>query len=93
MFERQKREWCAARFSETGPVYHLTAEGKRAPIRRVDIHDRLPEDLAHDEGSRFTPAFVLFHDGQEVGRIRGCPGEDFFRGLLGQLMQRLPLQS
>lgn len=93
MFEQQNCEWCAAWFSEIGPIYPLTAEGKRAPIRRVDIHDPMPDDLAHIEGSRFTPTFVLVHDGQEVGRIRGYPGEDFFWGLLDQLMQRLPPQG
>ncbi len=54
MFEQQNCEWCAAWFSEIGPIYPLTAEGKRAPIRRVDIHDPMPDDLAHIEGSRFT---------------------------------------
>lgn len=93
MFEQPNCEWCEAWFSEIGPIYPLTAEGKRAPIRRVDIHDPMPDDLVHIEGSRFTPTFVLVHDGQEVGRIRGYPGEDFFWGLLDLLMQKLPPQG
>jgi hypothetical protein len=32
---------------------------------------------------------VLVHDGREVGRIRGYPGEDHFWGLLGELFARL----
>lgn len=93
MFEQANCEWCEAWSSEIGPIYPLTTEGKRAPIRRVDIHDPMPDDLDHVEGSRFTPTFVLVHDGQEVGRIRGYPGEDFFWGLLDQLIQRLPPQG
>lgn len=93
MFEQDNCYWCEVWFEEIGPIYPKTSEGARAPIRRVDIHDPMPDDLAHIEGSRFTPTFVLIHDGQEVGRIRGYPGEDFFWGLLDQMMQKLPPQS
>ncbi len=34
----------------------------------------------------FTPTFVLFDDGREIGRIEGYPGEDFFWGLLQNLV-------
>lgn len=93
MFEQENCEWCEAWSREIGPIYPLTTEGRRAPIRRVDIHDPIPDDLADVEGSRFTPTFVLVHDGQEVGRIRGYPGEDFFWGLLDRMMQKLPPQG
>lgn len=93
MFEQENCEWCEVWFEEIGPIYPKTTEGRRAPIRRVDIHDPMPDDLAHIEGSRFTPTFVLIHNGQEVGRIRGYPGEDFFWGLLDQMMQKLPPQG
>ena len=33
-----------------------------------------------------TPTFVLMEDGAEAGRIEGYPGEDFFWGLLGQMI-------
>jgi hypothetical protein len=29
-------------------------------------------------------------EGREIGRIRGYPGEDFFWGLLGDLIGRIP---
>lgn len=93
MFEQENCEWCEVWFEEIGPIYPKTTEGKRAPIRRVDIHDPMPDDLEHIDSSRFTPTFVLIHDGQEVGRIRGYPGEDFFWGLLDQMMRKLPPQG
>jgi hypothetical protein len=34
----------------------------------------------------FTPTFVLMVDGVEASRIEGYPGEDFFWGLLGQML-------
>jgi len=93
MFEQDGCHWCAVWFEEIGPIYPKTSEGRRAPLRRVDIHAPMPEDLAGIEESRFTPTFVLMHDGREIGRIRGYPGEDFFWGLLGQLVEKLPPQS
>jgi len=35
----------------------------------------------------FTPTFVLMQDGVEIGRIEGYPGEDFFWGLLNQMIE------
>ena len=37
--------------------------------------------------------FVLMHNGAEIGRILGYPGEDHFWGLLQQLLQRLPVEG
>jgi len=90
MFEQENCEWCEVWTEEIGPIYPKTTEGKRAPIRRVDIHYPMPQDLSHIESSRFTPTFVLMHKGEEIGRIRGYPGEDFFWGLLDQMMRKLP---
>ncbi|MDH3663328.1 MAG: transcriptional regulator [Alphaproteobacteria bacterium] len=91
MFESASCEWCAVWNEEIGPIYPKTVEGKRAPLRRVDLHDPRPVDLRDIEGVRFTPTFVLLDDrGQEVGRINGYPGEDFFWGLLSQLIGKLP---
>ncbi len=89
MFEQQACEWCAMWNEEIGPAYPKTEEGRRAPLRRVDIHAPMPDDLADIHPGRFTPTFVLVDDGEEIGRIRGYPGEDFFWGLLGQLLEKL----
>jgi hypothetical protein len=91
MFESELCEWCAVWNEEIGPIYPKTSEGKRAPLRRVDIDEPRPIDLRNIEGVRFTPTFVLIDDrGVEVGRINGYPGEDFFWGLLADLIAKLP---
>lgn len=91
MFESSDCPWCDAWHAEIGPIYPKTSEGKAAPLRTVDIHGQRPDDLDHVEGVRYTPTFVLIDDdGREVGRINGYPGEDFFWGMLGELIEKLP---
>jgi len=90
MVEQRGCEWCEVWDEEIGQTYHQTAEGKISPLRRVNIHDDLPKDLNFIRGLVYTPTFVLVHDGREVGRILGYPGEDFFWGLLEQLVEKLP---
>jgi thioredoxin-related protein len=34
----------------------------------------------------FTPTFILMDDGQELGRIEGYPGENFFWAVLEKLL-------
>jgi len=90
MFEQDYCEYCERWNEEVGVVYHKTSEGKRAPLRRLDIHENLPGDISHVTTGAFTPTFVLMEEGKEIGRIRGYPGEDFFWGLLGQMLKKLP---
>jgi hypothetical protein len=89
MFEKAGCPWCAAFDREIAPIYPKTDEGKRAPLRRVDLAGPLPADLAFVEVERLTPVFVLVDKGREIGRIRGYPGEDNFWGLLGVLVGKL----
>lgn len=88
MFERPFCEWCEAWNEEVGDAYAKTEEGRFAPLRRVQLNDPRPADLGHIQWPRFTPTFVMMVDGREVGRIRGYPGEDFFWGLIGDLIQK-----
>ena len=89
MFEDAACPWCARFDHEIAPTYPKTAEGRRAPLRRVDILGKLPPDLAFIAVERLTPLFVLVEGSREVGRIRGYPGEDHFWGLLGILLKKL----
>lgn len=89
MFEAGGCAWCRTWNAVIGPVYPRTEEGRIAPLRRVDKDGPRPDDLRQIEGIAFTPTFVLIEDGREVGRITGYPGEDFFWGLLGQIVARL----
>lgn len=82
--------WCARFNSEIGPAWPNTDEGKRAPLRRVDITASWPADLDFVNRERMTPTFVLIDEGVEIGRIRGYPGDEFFWFLAGELLARLP---
>lgn len=85
MAEKSGCVWCAAWNRDVAPEYPVTAEGRAAPLRRVDIH-ALPDDLAFAMALRYTPTFVLMRDGRELDRLEGYPGEDFFWGLLQQML-------
>lgn len=80
--------WCARWNAEIGPIYEKTTEGKAAPLRRVDLTDPIPQDIALVRPVNFTPTFILLIDGVEVERLEGYPGEDFFWGLLDQMLTR-----
>ncbi len=82
--------WCARFNSEIGPAWPHTDEGRRAPLRRVDITASWPADLDFVARERMTPTFVLIDEGVEIGRIRGYPGDEFFWFLAGELLARLP---
>lgn len=89
MFEQEGCPWCERWDEEIGEIYHKTDEGKRAPLRRVDIHQEMPQDLAGIASESFTPSFVLVDNGEEIGRIRGYPGADFFWWMLAEIMEKL----
>ena len=80
--------WCAAWNREIGPIYDKTGEGSAAPLRRVDITNSIPDDISLSRVINFTPTFVLMIDGTEVSRLEGYPGEDFFWGLLGMMLNK-----
>ncbi len=79
--------WCARWDSEISQIYPKTPEGYAAPLRRVDIHAALPDGISLTKPLYYTPTFVLLDNGNEVGRIEGYPGEDFFWGMLGVLLR------
>ncbi|MDC1297683.1 thioredoxin family protein [Octadecabacter sp.] len=86
--------WCAAWNREIDPVYDRTGEGAAAALRRIDITDPIPDDITLSRVINFTPTFVLLIDGTEVSRLEGYPGEDFFWGLLGTMLneQGIPFE-
>jgi len=89
MVEQPGCAWCARWNDEIGVAYPKTAEGKTAPLRRVDITDGWPDDLAGIQRERLTPTFILVDDGKEVARLRGYPGEHFFWPLLNEMLGKL----
>ncbi|MCB0059030.1 MAG: thioredoxin [Rhodobiaceae bacterium] len=89
MFEKDGCGWCEEWHRTIAPIYPKTAEGRIAPLRRVDMNSPRPDDLAGISVGPYTPTFVLVDNGKEVGRITGYPGEDFFWGLLAQIVGKL----
>lgn len=90
MLERPGCAWCARWNADIAPVYPLTDEGRRVPLRRVDVTQPWPADLRRIAADPYTPTFIVVEDGLEVARLRGYPGEDFFWPLLGEMLARLP---
>jgi hypothetical protein len=89
MFESESCEWCEEWHEKIGPIYPKTAAGKYAPLRRIDIADKLPHDLVKLRAASYTPTFVILDNGKEVSRIIGYPGEDFFWGLLEEALKKI----
>lgn len=87
MVEQPGCIYCARWDAEVGDAYHLTTEGKVAPLVRIQLRDPLPEGVTFQRKATFTPTFVLVRDGQELERIEGYPGEGFFYGLLGVMLK------
>jgi hypothetical protein len=90
MVERPGCSWCAAFDREIAPVYVKTPEGRRAPLRRIQLDEPLPQDLSFLTIERWTPLFILVDRESEVGRIRGYPGPEGFWTQFAMLVDRLP---
>jgi len=93
MLERPGCGWCLRWNSEIAPIYPLTAEGRLAPLRRVDVTAPWPTDLAGIAVDRYTPTFVIVENGVEIARLRGYPGDNFFWPLLAEMLAKLPVAS
>jgi len=89
MFEQPGCAWCKRFNEEIAPAWSKTEQGKRAPLRRVNIHDAVPADLAEIPVERFTPTFVLVDNGREIARLRGYPGDQFFWALVDEMLTKL----
>jgi len=93
MFEAEGCPYCDLWNEQIGPIYPKTEEAAIAPLLQMDIDDPLPEGVTIDGDLIYTPTFVLVNDGQEVARLLGYPGEDFFWGLLDRMIDKLPEQN
>lgn len=87
-FERPGCIYCVRWDREVGAVYPLTEEGRKAPLRRVNLAQGQPP-LKLDAPVIYSPTFVLMKDGREVGRITGYMGDAMFWGVFSKMMERL----
>ena len=70
--------WCEAFEEEVGEGYGRTPEARYLPLRRIDIDDAIPQDIAIKSPASFTPTFIIIQDNQEIARIEGYPGAELF---------------
>ena len=70
-------------------------KGRFAPLVRANLREGPPEGVTYARRVVFTPTFILVEDGEELARIEGYPGEDFFWGLLTMMFERadIPLDN
>ncbi|MDP3410512.1 hypothetical protein [Bosea sp. (in: a-proteobacteria)] len=90
MFTRDGCPWCARFEREVAPAYHMTEEGRRAPLRRVELRAGGSNLAGLAAPVIAAPTFVLFDEGRETGRITGYLGDDAFWGLLGKMLADMP---
>lgn len=91
MFDDPGCDWCRKWDKEVGAIYANTEIGRSLPLRRVVILKPRPADLEAIENIRFTPTFILFDRGREVGRITGYISEEFFWGYLEDMAAQMNL--
>lgn len=87
MVERDGCAYCIAWKQQIGPAYPNTDLGQFAPLRLHNQRDGAPEGVTLARPVVFTPTFLLVADGVELARIEGYPGEDFFWGLLENMLK------
>lgn len=87
MVEQKGCHYCEDWHETIGPAYPKTDEGAYAPLHSVMISADPPDGVEYARPVLFTPTFLLLEDGEEIGRIEGHPGDDFFWGLLGMLLE------
>ncbi len=86
MVEQEGCTYCEMWNEQIAPIYPKTAEGRFAPLHRVDIGETDASGIAFARGLNFTPTFVLVENGRELARIEGYPGEDFFWPMLDRIL-------
>lgn len=87
MVEQPGCAYCAAWDDQIAPAYDKTAEGQFAPLVRADLHIGPPDGVTYSRRVNFTPTFILVEDSQEVARMEGYVGEDFFWPIFAQLLE------
>lgn len=88
MYDRDGCYYCLEWKNKVGKYYNQTREGMAVPLTRVDLGERIPSRLAKVRKPVMTPTFVMIHEGREIGRINGYPGEKKFWAMMSYLIKR-----
>jgi len=90
VIEQPHCPYCERFNAEIATAYPRTAEGKRAPLVRLQLNDRWPDPYSQIKPATYTPTFILVENGVEVDRMLGYPGDEYFWFLLNELLDKLP---
>lgn len=82
--------YCVKFDREIAQAYPKTEEGERAPLHRIDLHEEWPAEYATIKKANVTPTFILVEDGQEIDRLVGYPGDEYFWFLINEMLEKLP---
>ncbi|MBF0246523.1 MAG: thioredoxin family protein [Alphaproteobacteria bacterium] len=74
---------------EVAPIYPKTPESRTLPLRRHNVNDSRPSDLAFVRSIVYTPTFVAVENGKEIGRIVGYINDDFFWSQMQGLVEKV----
>jgi hypothetical protein len=78
--------------ASVGRDYNATPQGQKAPLRRLNIADKVPSDLANvviRGPIRGTPTFILIDGGHEVGTFAGFGSSPSFWQRIDALLIRI----
>lgn len=75
MVEEKGCRFCKLWDAEIGRAYPKSAEGRFAPLKRVR---RGAPEIRGFNPVVYTPTFIVVRSGEEIGRITGYPGRDWF---------------
>jgi thioredoxin-related protein len=89
MIEQPGCAYCVAFNRDIAPIYERSPEGAAAPLVHVDLRADMPEDVTLAYPPSTTPTFILVGpDGNELSRLIGFPGEDFFWAYVGDMIRQ-----
>src|SRR4029453_3238313 len=75
MVEEKGCRFCKMWEAQIGRAYPKSAEGRFAPLKRVR---RGAPEIRGFNPVVYTPTFIVVRSGEEIGRITGYPGQDYF---------------
>jgi hypothetical protein len=90
--EDSRCEACVRFEGSVGNSYNSTPQGRKAPLRRVNIANKVPSDLARIpfHGSiRGTPVFLLIDHGRVIGTFDGFATAAVFWQKIDDLLRRV----